>query len=82
MNESPTLASEINQNVVQRMEGSGMASFAEYLELVDDVIEEFIENGRMTEEEDSKALRETLERMYSESEETSDDLLDDGNNDA
>lgn len=64
MSESPTLMTEIFETVTQRMEDQSLESFDEYTELVDEVIAEQIDIGRMTDEEDSKTLREGLEQMW------------------
>ncbi len=63
MNEPPTLMTEIHETVKQRMD-QNQESFEEYQDLVDQVIDEYLEFGRMTVDEDSKSLREGLERMF------------------
>ncbi len=64
MDGTPTLLGEIFASVQHRMKEDNLASYEEYMELVDGVIIEFVDAGKMTEDEDTPALREGLEKMY------------------
>lgn len=66
--EAPNLVSEIYNSVKKRMEEKGLVSYDEYEQMVDDVIDEMTDNSRMTEEEDTKSLRENLESRFRENE--------------
>ncbi|MFA6908819.1 MAG: hypothetical protein WC289_02935 [Patescibacteria group bacterium] len=64
MEEAPTLLGEIYSASRNKMRDASLTSYEEYTECVDEVIDERIDKGLMTEDEDTKALREGLERMY------------------
>lgn len=59
-------ADEIYQEVKKRMAELGLKSKEEYLKLVDDVINEWIEGGLMDSEEDTTSLRDELLRRWQE----------------
>ncbi|MFC1687313.1 hypothetical protein ACFL0L_01945 [Patescibacteria group bacterium] len=77
--EAPNLASEIHKSVKKRMEEKGLLSFDEYEQMVDDVIDEMIDNSRMTEEEDTKSLRENLQSRFRSDESVGEDANENGN---
>ena len=63
--EAPELTTEIIKNIQKKMENPSL-TYEEFESLIDEVISEFIEDGRMTEDEDSVVLRENLQSSFPE----------------
>ncbi|MFH1235521.1 MAG: hypothetical protein V1685_01110 [Parcubacteria group bacterium] len=63
--EAPELTTEIIKNIQKKMENPSL-TYEEFESLIDEVISEFIEDGRMTEDEDSVVLRENLQSRFPE----------------
>jgi len=63
--EAPELTTEIIKNIQKKMENPSL-TYEEFESLIDEVIREFIEDGRMTEDEDSVVLRENLQSSFPE----------------
>lgn len=57
---------EIYQEIKKRMAEQNLHSRPEYLELIDQVIREYVAEGVLSPEEDTKSLREELEVKWGE----------------
>ncbi len=63
------IANEIYQEIRTRMNKQGLATDEEYFELVDQVIDEYVDNGKMDMDDDDELLREELEAMWNQKKE-------------
>jgi len=61
-------AREIYDEAARRMAGENLSGAAEYSDMADEVIADFIDNGRMLQEDDDESLREDLEMLWSQRE--------------